>query len=105
MCSSMTPPGATAFWRRKDLDALLRQKPAKVWTFKPDFNYIGILRNAMILKDAKKYFRDAWHENWSCVARSSLDFWRKHGVNIDELNQYILLSDNGDPNYLDIDKL
>lgn len=89
----------------KDLDALLRQKPTKIWASEPDPNYLGILRNAMILKDAKKYFRDAWNENWGCLERSSLDFWKKLGVNIDKLNQYISIKDSSDSDYLDIDKL
>ncbi len=89
----------------KELNTLLQQKPAKVWASKPGGSYLGILRVAMILKDAKHYFESAWHENWDFVKRSSLDFWKKLGVDLDVLTQYVAIIDTEDPDYLELNPL
>lgn len=45
-------------------------------------NYIGLLRNAMILYDAEKYFSTAWKSHWECIDRKIMNFYAEHGVNI-----------------------
>lgn len=87
------------------VEELLQQKSPDVWTSDIGTNYIGILRDAMILKDSKKYFLDVWKEHWGCTERSSLKFWEKLGVDLQKLNQYIAIIDTDNSDYVDVKKL
>lgn len=46
-------------------------------------NYIGFLRDAMILYDSEKYFSTAWNGHWQITSYKSVNFWKENGVNID----------------------
>lgn len=46
-------------------------------------NYIGFLRDAMILYDAERYFSSAWQGHWTVIDNKNVNFWKKKGINID----------------------
>ncbi len=47
--------------------------------------FIGLLRDAMILKDAERYFDKAWQRRWTAIPQSDLDKFVKYGVEIDPM--------------------
>lgn len=51
--------------------------------------YLGILRSAMVLSDASKYFRCAWNEHWTILWEYVETFWKKHGVEMEELRDVL----------------
>lgn len=56
--------------------------------------YLGLLRNAMVLSDAEKYFRCAWNEHWTLLREYVEAFWKKHGVEIDGLGDILHMKRN-----------
>lgn len=45
--------------------------------------FIGLLRTAMVLTDANRYFDHVWRrQRWSVVSRDSLTFFAKYGVDL-----------------------
>ena len=42
--------------------------------------HVGILRDAMIVHDYKKYFEDAWHKHWHFTYPKTIAFWKDCGV-------------------------
>lgn len=76
----------------QQLRDLLSRKTAAEWIGDGEgyyTNYLGLLRDAMILKDARKYFEKAWNEHWEGVDRPSLEYWKKNGVDFDSLADII----------------
>lgn len=56
----------------KDLDNIISEDLLK--TIKTNFNsynYLGLLRDIMMLYDVKKYFEKAWQENWTGMSYDS----------------------------------
>lgn len=87
----------------QDLDGLLAQKTPAEWVSVPFRSYLGILRVAMILKDAKKYFEYAWKTHWTGVSRKDLEHWEHLGISRDHLEQYITIKEF-EPDHFDIAK-
>lgn len=71
----------------QQLKSLLSQKKPEEW-LAAEPSYIGILRDAMILKNPQVYFESAWQEHWS-ILPSDFEDWRKLGVNMKELGKYV----------------
>lgn len=88
----------------RELDKLLHQKSSGEWVKNPNTNYLGILRCAMILKDAQKYFESAWNKNWVGVLTSSWKYWEKLGIHKSDLEKYVKLTYNN-PDYIELEKL
>lgn len=81
--------GIEALSQLKDL--LSQKKPGNWLTDEAEGpTYIGILRDAMILKNPKKYFESAWQNRWSPLPLD-VEGWRKLGVNLREVEKYIKL--------------
>lgn len=49
----------------------------------PSKSYIGILRSAMILCDAKQYFDQAWNNHWTVTYKNTEHYWQENGVDVD----------------------
>lgn len=88
----------------QELDELLNQKSSGEWVEYPNTSYIGILRSAMILKDAQKYFESAWNKNWVGIQTSNWKYWEKLGIHKSDLEKYVKLIYN-DPDYIELEKL
>lgn len=71
---------------------LLNQREAREWIPSAGTSFFGILRDAMILKDPKKYFEDAWKQRWRSMTVSDLDAWKSLGIDTKELEKYIQLT-------------
>lgn len=48
-------------------------------------NFTGILRNAMVISDAHKYFNKAWDKSWTVLSASSVAMYEAKKVPIHEL--------------------
>lgn len=72
------------------LKDLLSQKQPQEWLAVEieGANYIGILRNAMILKSPKSYFELAWNNHWTALP-SDIKGWLELGVDLEEVGKYI----------------
>ncbi|GMK46894.1 hypothetical protein PghCCS26_40230 [Paenibacillus glycanilyticus] len=44
-------------------------------------NYLGLLRQIMVINDAEKYFKDAWNRHWDGVEEDYLDYLKSIGIN------------------------
>lgn len=78
----------------RQLKELLDKKSAATWVeghagYTGYINYIGILRSAMIIEDARLYFGKAWKENWTGMNKTVLDYWKENGVDFDSLTDII----------------
>jgi len=76
----------------QQLENLLAQRTAKEWALGDSNTYFGILRDAMILKSPKTYFQSAWKHHWN-ILPSDLEDWRRLGVNMQELESCVDLSE------------
>ena len=74
------------------LKDLLSQKRPQEWLVgrTKGATYIGVLRDAMILKSPKNYFELAWDNRWS-ARPSDIKEWLEIGVDLDEVGKYIRL--------------
>ena len=55
----------------KDLDSIISEDFSNsTLATSPKENYLGLLRNAMIVSDPKKYFEEAWNNHWRNDPRS-----------------------------------
>lgn len=72
---------------------LLSQQTAHQWAREgiAYTNYIGLLRDAMVFKDVKKYFKEAWKENWITFEKSDEPYWRKHGIKLEDLEEMLFI--------------
>ena len=52
-------------------------------------NYVGLMREMMILEDPEKYFQQAWQENWSWLERSTLNRWEQAGISEERLRKIL----------------
>lgn len=71
----------------KDLDNILSEELLK--TIKINFNssnYLGLLRDIMIVYDVEKYFEKAWQENWTGM---SYDSYNKFLAVCPDIKKYI----------------
>lgn len=84
----------------QQLKNLLGKKTAEEWTADKNVTYIGILRDAMILSDPKRYFKDAWQRHWLAVPVSSLENWEKLGVDMEKLHACIRLKKNRSDDFI-----
>ncbi|EJS13675.1 MULTISPECIES: GTP pyrophosphokinase [Bacillus cereus group] len=62
-----------------DLDKLIGDNTNK---FNVNTNFIGLLRNIMILNDAEKYFTDAWDCKWDFIDGDDCTFFMENGLDI-----------------------
>lgn len=73
----------------QQIQQMLGQKKAVEWIPPNGHTYIGILREAMILKDPEKYFKNAWKQHWRYMGAPVLDAWKNLGIRLDEVKKYI----------------
>lgn len=52
-------------------------------------NYVGLMREMMILENPEKYFQQAWQENWSWLERSTLNRWERAGISEERLRKIL----------------
>lgn len=76
----------------RQLKDLLGKKEPKDWIPDDGTSYVGILRDAMIWSDPEKYFKEAWQQHWTYDEPSTLEFWKKLGVDLDKLEQYVRIT-------------
>lgn len=43
-------------------------------------NFLGLIRNIMIIHDPKKYFENAWQGNWSGIDKYDIKYFEKFGL-------------------------
>lgn len=73
----------------RDVDMLLNQKTTAEWTAEAHTNYFGILRDAMIVTDARKYFESSWKGHWSGIRSDTIERWNSLGVDTKHLEQLL----------------
>ena len=73
----------------QQLNTLLCQKTAAEWVINKNNHFIGILRDAMILKDPEKYFTKAWKQHWTAMGSYDLEFWEKLGVDMQSVKKCV----------------
>lgn len=57
----------------------------------PFYNFLGILRDIMIVHDAETYFAKAWRSRWNGFDRNTLSLYETYGVDIQKyIDQYDL---------------
>lgn len=71
----------------QELKDLLGQKAPKEWASLVP-TYIGIIRNAMMLKDAETYFKSAWKEHW-WAGWEEFDRYQKVGIDTHVVEKYV----------------
>lgn len=78
----------------KELDDLLK---IRIDFEKEENNdFLGILRDYMIINDFNKYFKDAWNENWGLLDSESVNMYRKNGLDVEKIleeNQLRVIDD------------
>lgn len=72
----------------QQVEDLLSVRKPRDWLL--SISYLGILRDAMILRDPEKYFKLAWNENWG-VRRRDFDIWERLGVDLRTVQKYVAL--------------
>lgn len=75
----------------QQLHDLLEEQTAFRWTRRDGgrATYLGLLRDAMVITDARKYFASAWKGHWSVLSDDTKSYWKKHGANLEELNDIV----------------
>lgn len=63
-----------------DIDQALTEELLTKILKKGEVTYIGILRDLMILLDAKKYFEDAYNKGWTGTYRKEVTRWEELGI-------------------------
>lgn len=71
----------------QELKNLLDQKTPEEWASLVP-TYIGIIRNAMMLKDPETYFKSAWNEHW-WANRESFDQFQEVGIDTQVVEKYV----------------
>ena len=60
-------------------------------------NYVGLMREMMVLENPEKYFQRAWQENWAWLERSTLKRWEQAGISEKRLRKFLnFISLDGD---------
>lgn len=49
-------------------------------------NYIGLLRETMIIENPQKYFQEAWQEHWTWASEGTLQRWNMRGLSRESLD-------------------
>lgn len=52
-------------------------------------NFIGCIRDILIINNAKKYFELSWRNSWQVYDEDTLALWEKYNVDIDYLQKHI----------------
>lgn len=65
--------------------------------------HLGILRDAMIIHDYKRYFDSAWQEHWHVTRQTAIKLWQECGVDIGFVLQRIEIWHDDDYDILDED--
>lgn len=52
-------------------------------------NFIGCIRDILIINNAKKYFELSWRNSWQVYDEDNLTLWEKYNVDIDYLQKHI----------------
>lgn len=73
----------------QQLKELLEQKEKSEW-LSVSRTYIGVLRDAMILKNPKRYFQSIWKHSWT-IRPIDVTNWKKLGVNMEVLKSCVTL--------------
>ena len=51
--------------------------------------FLGLLRDVLVITDAKKYFEYCWRNNWTSTDTDTLKWWESYNLNIPEFRDYI----------------
>ncbi len=54
---------------------------------------VGVLRDAMIMQDYKRYFETAWNGHWGCADSAAIRRWESYGADIDFILERIVVED------------
>lgn len=77
-----------ADYERKAAHQFQRDNPA---------NIPGTVRDFMILRDARRYFADAWQNHWSTLAPGDLEVYRAYRIDLAPLRAASVIPDGGGP--------
>lgn len=75
----------------KDIDNDLQSMSEDYYMQADCTDYVGVLRNLMILKDCEKYFNVAYYGTWKSIPKAQVDFWKEKGA--DTVEKYLLEKD------------
>lgn len=51
--------------------------------------FIGIIRDILIIKDARKYFTTCWNRKWAYTDPTALELWENYPLNIPNFRNYL----------------
>lgn len=71
----------------EDFEELYRQ----VYSLHKSSSFIGILRDFMIIKNARKYFKNAWNHSWGVLDTESVQLYDSYKINVHELSEEFLI--------------
>ena len=54
--------------------------------YKP--NFVGVVRDILLISDAEKYFEKSWRESWNCIDDSGANLLSKYGVDMRNLRKH-----------------
>jgi len=58
---------------------------SNVIKYDEDTNYIGMLRDIMIINDTKRYFEEVWDKSWSGIDIGTINLYKVYGIDANEL--------------------
>lgn len=74
----------------KDLESLFSPEFCKFYNeFEGYTNYLGLLRSAMVLFDAKLYFEKVWNEDWMMYSEEEYKSWDQLGIDTSIVKEYM----------------
>lgn len=56
-------------------------------------NFLGLLRDIMIINDYDKYFAECWNGKWTGMDKVGADLYELYGIDIEEIEQYGIFID------------
>jgi putative GTP pyrophosphokinase len=80
----------------KELDEIIPIDFAEnVSKYDPSGNYLGLLRNVMMISDAKKYFTNSFHNNWGAFHGDEHELLSKYGIDLINLQKLLKNAQKG----------
>ncbi|MCR8655833.1 GTP pyrophosphokinase [Paenibacillus endoradicis] len=81
-----------------DIDKIIGNDTHK-FVYEPT-NYIGLLRNIMMINDINLYFAKAWRNSWTGIDRKDVNYFSSLGIDIETIiNTYNLIVDENEKYY------
>ena len=70
-----------------NLDKIIDDKVLKKLRWPEKSNYLGALRDVMMVADAEKYFEKAWQNHWNCMSKEDYETIKKLNPDIEKYKE------------------